>query len=632
MRRPWHVWFVFALSVAAMIPALLWLSFRTMSLEKEQKLARAKAMQEENVVSVLLRLDSLVSPLLLRETSRLYYDYEPTHILPTTNVGQGKNDDVVLQVASPLVLEEQPGVLLHFELFADGEKFSPEAVADDVNCNQVCQIPTKKILEYRERFNLIAKTIDFDTLGSRLQLAVAPQPSPDVVIQNYAWLDKVNTLESQRQQRIAPNSYGEQSAGNELQASNPQGGAAGQPAPQVAQQQDSESQGRSRAAYNNASRTKLQLSKPMQTSNDHVAEMAASPDQVVREGQWQALWHEEKLLLVRPVQRKRLQSLQVCWLDWDALRVELTKEARTLIPEATLRPVDTRDPDEKLAGLHLMRALPLSLVVVPPSVEETFFSPTIIMAWCGFFMAALVVALLLFSVISLSERRAAFVTSVTHELRTPLTTFRMYAEMLSEGMVPDESSKKRYLDTLRVEADRLGHLVENVLSYARLERGRGGKALETVAIIPLLERTTARLAERANQAGKTISLEIEPSLANDLARTDPGAVEQIVMNLIDNACKYAAPASDPRIIVRLSASKGVKGITISVRDFGPGIRKGLFSGLFQPFSKTAQEAAISAPGVGLGLALCSRLARQLNGRLVHRNAEGGGAIMELQLG
>ncbi len=630
MRRPWHVWFVFALSVAAMIPALLWLSFRTMALEKEQKLARAKSAQEENIASVLLRLDSQVSPLLLRETSRPYYHYEPTHNLPMTNVGQGKNEDVVLAMASPLVLEEQPDVLLHFEVFADGEKCSPEAVADDINCNQVCQIPTKKILEYRERFNSIVKTIDFDSLGSRLQLTQAP--APEAAIQNYAWLDKVNNLESQRQQRIAPDNFGEQAPGDEVQAPNAQGGQAAPPPQQMAAPPDSEVQGRSRAAYNNASRSKLQLSKPMQTQSEHVAQMAASPEQVVREGQWQALWHEEKLLLVRPVQRKRLHSLQVCWLDWDALRVQLTNEARTLIPEASLRPVNTRDADEKLASLPLMRALPLSLVVLPPTVEETFFSPTIMMAWCGFFMAAFVVALLLFSVISLSERRAAFVTSVTHELRTPLTTFRMYAEMLSEGMVPDEASQKRYLNTLRVEADRLGHLVENVLSYARLERGRGAKARETVTLAPLLERTTARLAERAAQAGKVLSLEVDNAVAGDSIPTDPGAVEQIVMNLIDNACKYAQPATDPRIIVRLEPTRSGKGLTISVRDFGPGICKGLFSGLFQPFSKTAQEAAISAPGVGLGLALCSRLARQLNGKLVHRNAEGGGALMELNLG
>ncbi len=76
--------------------------------------------------------------------------------------------------------------------------------------------------------------------------------------------------------------------------------------------------------------------------------------------------------------------------------------------------------------------------------------------------------MMLRGVLALSERRASFVSAVTHELRSPLTTFRMYAEMLAEGMVRDEQQRDRYLSTLRQEADRLSHLVDNVLQYARL--------------------------------------------------------------------------------------------------------------------------------------------------------------------
>lgn len=632
MRRPWQVWFVFALSVAAMIPALLWLSFRTMALEKEQRLARAAAVQRENIASVLLRLDTQVSPLLLQETSRPYFHYEPTYRLPATKVNQGVNEDTVYEMASPLVQDEQPDVMLHFEVFMDGVITSPEAVADDINCADACRIPPAKINEFRKRLEHVSHTVNFQTLSARLPQPVATTAAQ--MIPNYAWQEKVNSLESQRMQRqsqeldglqqqaFAPQGRSRSEAPSGEQAG--LGNALQQAAPQVDDSQ-------SRAAYNNTSRTKLQFSKPSQSEANQIAQMAATPEEVVREGQWEPLWHEEKLFLVRNVQRRKLQSIQVCWLDSDALQKKLTEEARTLIPDAALRPVNTRDPDATLASLDLMKALPLALIVPPPTTPESELTTTIIMPWLGFIMAALVVALLLYSVISLSERRAAFVTSVTHELRTPLTTFRMYSEMLAEGMVPDEASRKQYLETLRVEADRLGHLVENVLSYARLERGRGAKAREKVALSPLLERATSRLKERAAQSGKVLSLEIDKDLKSDCVQTDPGAVEQIVMNLIDNACKYAVPAADPRILVELTPLKSRSGLCVSVRDFGPGIRKGLFSGLFQPFSKTAQEAAISAPGVGLGLALCCRLARQLDGKLVHHNADGGGAVMELHL-
>jgi signal transduction histidine kinase len=207
----------------------------------------------------------------------------------------------------------------------------------------------------------------------------------------------------------------------------------------------------------------------------------------------------------------------------------------------------------------------------------------------------------------------------------------MYADILAEGMITDEASRRRYLETLRVEADRLGHLVENVLSYARLERGRVGNVRERIEIGPLLEPVIARMSERVQQAGKQLQFEVPPEADGLAVRTDPGAVEQIVMNLIDNACKYAKPASDPRIIVSYDPLPSGKGVRIAVRDFGPGIVKRPFRSLFRPFNKTAQEAAVSAPGVGLGLALCRRLARQLDGKLIYCNADGGGALLELHL-
>lgn len=621
MRRPWQVWFVFALSVAAMIPALLWLSFRTMALEKDQLLAQAKAAQEENIASVLLRLDSQVSPLLLREFSRPYHHYEPVYNIPATNVALGKNEETVYAVPSPLVQEEQPGVLLHCEIFSDGDKCCPEVMADDIVCQPPTKIPSEKIRQYRERYAEIGDSLNYAVIAQRLERLPETKDAA-----NYAWQTKVSNIENQRQQRLqqentdaylenAPyQSFGAQSGGIPPQAAAAASGEA-----------------LNRAAYNQSSRGKLPLNSRSQSPDAPVAQMAAAPDDVVREGNWEPLWHEEKLLLVRPVKRRRLESLQICWLDWEALRPKLLEEARTLIPEANLRPVDTRDLDEKLLSPHLMATLPLSLVVSPPTVHPPTLSPTIIMAWAGFLMAAVVVGLLLYSVISLSERRAAFVTSVTHELRTPLTTFRMYSEMLAEGMVPDEASRNRYLHTLRTEADRLGHLVENVLSYARLERGRGAKNRENVEIRPLLERTVARMNDRTIQSNKTLTLVVDPSLKNATSQTDPGAIEQIVMNLIDNACKYANPATNSQIVVQLSRPESNRGICISVRDFGPGISRGWFTGMFQPFSKTAQEAAISAPGVGLGLALCCRLAKQLNGKLIPRRAEGGGALMELHL-
>ena len=161
-------------------------------------------------------------------------------------------------------------------------------------------------------------------------------------------------------------------------------------------------------------------------------------------------------------------------------------------------------------------------------------------------LAALAVAALLQGVLSLSERRGAFVSAVTHELRTPLTTFRMYAEMLAENMVPDEQTRHGYLETLRVEADRLTHLVENVLSYARLERSRPARRIGSVSVAEIFDQSAVgRLTDRARQADLTLSVEADEPVRHARALADPAAVEQILFNLVDNACKYAATADRP---------------------------------------------------------------------------------------
>ena len=104
-------------------------------------------------------------------------------------------------------------------------------------------------------------------------------------------------------------------------------------------------------------------------------------------------------------------------------------------------------------------------------------------------------------IIRLSNRRASFVTAVTHELRTPLTTFQMYVEMLAEGMVPDKEQYRHYLKTLQAEAARLTHMVENVLAYARLERGRADGRVESIGLGQLLDRVQGRLAAAGRVRG-----------------------------------------------------------------------------------------------------------------------------------
>ena len=194
-------------------------------------------------------------------------------------------------------------------------------------------------------------------------------------------------------------------------------------------------------------------------------------DSNVAEGTVKPIWLGDALVLARRVMVNGQSYIQGCWLNWNSIRQSLLNSVQDLLPGADLLPAKGGQPESQA---ELLAALPLRLIAPKPRFEGApgFWTPvrlSLAVAWACVLLAAAAVAGLLYGTVSLSERRADFVSAVTHELRTPLTTFKMYSEMLAEGMVPDEQKRRAYLGTLCSEANRLSHLVENVLAYARLE-------------------------------------------------------------------------------------------------------------------------------------------------------------------
>lgn len=326
------------------------------------------------------------------------------------------------------------------------------------------------------------------------------------------------------------------------------------------------------------------------------------------------LWLEDALLLTRRVSTPERQWIQGAWLDWDKLRAELLAAVQDRFPNAKV----VRAPEKPEPGAHLLASLPIQLI--PGAITfgaPPFWSPlkvSLSIAWVCVLLAIAAVALVLRGMMALSERRASFVSSVTHELRTPLATFKLYSEMLADGMVKEEAKKQQYLETLTSEADRLGHLVENVLAYSRIERGKGPATAATVRTGDLVHRIEPRLNQRALLAGMDFALTADPAALETPLRTDAGAVEQILCNLVDNACKYGRHDAAPGK-VELVVTRERRRLCLAVRDHGPGIPRHEQNTIFLPFHKSARDAAHSAPGVGLGLALCRRLAAELGGTL-----------------
>jgi len=316
------------------------------------------------------------------------------------------------------------------------------------------------------------------------------------------------------------------------------------------------------------------------------------------------------------------------------------EESADLFPDAKLIPRATGEPPAN--GLA-MTVLPMTvdpgvadLPETPEPVDAEMLAPVgwsplrvgLGVAWLATGLGLIAVALGGASLIRLSERRIRFVWAVTHELRTPLTSLQLYLDMLTSGLVTDEAKKAEYLRTLHGESNRLNRLIGNVLDFAGLERHRPKVAFAPVAVDELLTRVHRAWVECCSASGKTLIL--DPQLPPDTTiSTDAGLIEQILGNLIDNARKYSAGATDTRIVVRSSASGDA--VRLEVEDGGPGVSPGETKSIFRAFRR-GSGADEAAGGIGLGLALATRWTLALGGTLsVESASTGRGARFVLTL-
>jgi signal transduction histidine kinase len=360
-------------------------------------------------------------------------------------------------------------------------------------------------------------------------------------------------------------------------------------------------------------------------SLDHLEPVEMSPLQ----GLWLPARHDnEELVLLRLVRIGKQEYCQGIVLDADRLRRILLEEVNDIFPGAHLvavHPDDVSPPELTMSALPF-RLDPGSQPLVVDISSWTPLSVGLALAWIAAGVALAAVCLGGWSLVALSERRIRFVSAVTHELRTPLTTLRLYLDMLSSGMVRDEEKRADYLRTLHGEAERLHRLVVNVLDFSRLENNRPRVTLTPVAISDLLEGLRTTWDVHCKGSGKSLVIENTlPFGATLLA--DGELLQQVLGNLIDNACKYTREASDNRLWVR-ARSEGAD-VVLEVEDRGPGVPRAERRGIFHAFRRGAASDVI-AGGVGLGLALAQRWSRLLGASLSLETPAPGGACFRVR--
>jgi two-component system sensor histidine kinase KdpD len=218
--------------------------------------------------------------------------------------------------------------------------------------------------------------------------------------------------------------------------------------------------------------------------------------------------------------------------------------------------------------------------------------------------------------------RNLLLSSVSHDLRTPLASITGAASTLLENDERlDAGTRRDLLETLHEEADRLNRLVQNLLEMTRLESGALQLHTEWHSVEELVGAALGRFGKAL--ARRPVTTRVPPELP--LVPMDDVLIEQVLINLLDNALKYT-PAESP---IEVSAEDGGGAVLIEVADRGPGLPPGEERRIFEKFHRT--EAAPTVRGAGLGLAICRGIVQAHGGRIWAENRPGGGVTVRFTL-
>ncbi len=587
------MWLAFGACALAVGTALAYVTLSAVRLEQREAAAQAEARLQTALRLALWRMDSAVAPLVAQEAARPYTHYAP-HVSAEPEADRTGGVKRSLRPASPSPLAEfrSEFLRLHFEIGEDGQVASPQVAA------------------------VGAKTPAVTTAAEDR----GPPGAAALLARLGSFVDRARLLEAVS--RAAPNG-----TATVVMA------RSAAPMQTAIEQQQSVLPSQQAADFS----ARQQLVNVAQ--NVRPLAPAGRPDAIVVQGGFVPVWcadtrgEDVELVLARVVTIGSARIVQGVWVDWPRLRQWLLDGVHDLLVDARLEPVTASRSEPAGGMLATVPAVLSARSAADESARTARFAPirlTLAIAWSATLAAVTAVGLVLRAAMRLGERRLQFASAVTHELRTPLTTFRMYSEMLAEGMVREEEARREYLATLAREAQRLCGVVENVLLYARIEQNRAATRLETLTAGELLDRVRPRLERRAADGGMTLDAQLGDS-AGARIRTDCQAVEQILYNLVDNACKYACDASDRRLYVNARVVGRV--FEVSVRDHGPGIPASERRRVFEPFHRGGHTAGDAASGVGLGLALALGLARELGGdlRLAPQASPGATFVLRLPL-
>jgi signal transduction histidine kinase len=220
--------------------------------------------------------------------------------------------------------------------------------------------------------------------------------------------------------------------------------------------------------------------------------------------------------------------------------------------------------------------------------------------------------------------RRELVAAVSHDLRTPLTAIRAMLEALSDGVVDDPATVRRYHETMRAQVEHLSRLIDDLFELSQLDAGGLRLDLRSVELGSIVADAVESFAMSAGTRDTGLRLDLARPV---LVSAEPVKIARVVNNLIENAIRFAPAGS----AVEVSVSQVGEYARVSVRDRGEGIDSADLPYLFDRFYRGEKSRSREYGGAGLGLAIARGIVEAHGGAVDARNDVGGGAVVSFSL-
>jgi signal transduction histidine kinase len=227
--------------------------------------------------------------------------------------------------------------------------------------------------------------------------------------------------------------------------------------------------------------------------------------------------------------------------------------------------------------------------------------------------------------LDLAQQKTDFVSNVSHELKTPLTSIRMFSELLANDQLDDVAKRRTYSGIITAETARLTRLINNVLDFARIERGEKKYNIQTCDAATLVRETVESYRPHLESKGFEVKSDLPQKPL--LVQADKDALAQVLVNLISNAEKYSNGTKQ----IEINASQENGSVLINVADRGTGVPAGAEEKIFEQFYRAHDSLTSGVQGSGLGLTLARQIARAHGGDVTYHRREGGGSCFTIEV-